>query len=76
MQQATRNKVARRSNAKKQNGRARPQHARRKKRGSAADPLFSNRGGFCDSGPADLARNHDKYLTAILVYEHERGKRR
>jgi hypothetical protein len=47
-----------------------------KKRARASDPLFSNKEVFYDSGPSDVAQNHDKYLTEMLVEEHERGQRR
>jgi hypothetical protein len=53
-----------------------PIRSRPKKIRRSADPLFSDWSTFRDSGPSDLAQNHDKYLTDILVEEHERGQRR
>jgi len=57
-------------------GKARPARARKQPNRRSADPLFAEKEVFTDYGPPDVARNHDKYLTAILGLEHHRGKRR
>jgi hypothetical protein len=66
---------ARRSNHKGKRGDAAPVRPRLKSK-RALDPFFADKELFHDAGPSDLAEDHDKYLSAILAAEHERGQRR
>lgn len=55
---------------------AAPESSHRKKNPRSRDPFFADKEVFSDVGPQDLAKNHDKYLTAILALKHEQGRRR
>lgn len=50
-------------------------HPRRRKSLRSRDPFFADKEVFSDAGPRDLAKNHDKYLAAILAVAHEPGRR-
>ena len=76
MKHGTKVKRKMQSEAGKRNGHARVRRGSKRRKRSPDDSLFSGKDGFYDSGPPDLVGNLDKYLTAIVVYEHERGKRR
>jgi hypothetical protein len=52
---------ARRAKARNQLS-VRHKSGRSKKTSRASDPFFSNKEVFYDSGPGDVAENHDKYL--------------
>lgn len=67
--------AARRTNHKGKRGSAPLGRSQRKSKRSS-DPFFADKELFLDAGPSDLSENHDKYLSAILAAEHERGQRR
>jgi hypothetical protein len=50
--------------------------SRRKKKPRSHDPFFADKEVFSDAGPRDVAKNHDKYLAAILARENEQGRRK